>query len=521
MGREGAEHRLTPLGGRLGTADQDGERPGLRGGPPAADRGIQDVDVPVGTEFGQPLGVPGCTGPVVDHHRARSQPGEQSITDKAQDVLVGADTQRNNVARGGERVQVVVRQSRGASQGEQGLRPPRPHVQRETSPRDRLGHGQSLIAQPDEPHRQPPRPRAHVSVRCPRRHLIPPLVRGVSGVRSPTPLTASTACTAGKGPASALSLLGVTGTPTLSWVRPIVTTVTSQNMLGDYLRARRELVQPDVVGLAVHGVRRVAGLRREEVAMLAGISGDYYLRLEQGRDRNPSGQVLEALARVLGLDQTGTDYLLELATARPAHQRRQPRRETVPAGILQLLQVVGTPAFVEGRHFDVLAANDLAGALSAGLHVGQNRLRSVFLDPAERSLYADWDRTTARLVAGFRASVGNTINEPRVVKLVGELSLASERFRHLWGRHDVQTREATPERLQHPDVGQLTLRRSKLAITGAAGQMFVAYHAEPRSSDADKLALLAFLTPQRLDPEQPPEAPPRPGGRSQRPAAPP
>ena len=303
-------------------------------------------------------------------------------------------------------------------------------------------------------------------------------------------------------------------------VRPIVTTVTSQTMLGDYLRARRELVQPDVVGLPVHGVRRVAGLRREEVAMLAGISADYYLRLEQGRDRNPSGQVLEALARVLGLDQTGTDYLLELATARPAHQRRQPRREIVPAGIVQLLRVVGTPAFVEGRFFDVLAANDLARALSPGLHVGRNRLRSVFLDPAERSVYTDWDRTTARLVAGFRASVGNTSDDPRVVTLVGELSLASERFRHLWGRHDVQTREGHPERLHHPEVGELTLRRSKLAVTGAPGQTLVAYHAEPGSSDADKVALLAFLVPRRPDPGQTAGGALQPGDRPEHPAEP-
>jgi len=300
----------------------------------------------------------------------------------------------------------------------------------------------------------------------------------------------------------------------------MVSTVTSPNMLGEYLRARRELVQPDSVGVAVHGVRRVAGLRREEVAMLAGISADYYLRLEQGRDRNPSGQVLEALARVLGLDQTGTEYLLELATPRPAHQRRQPRRETVPAGIVQLLRVVGTPAFVEGRYFDVLAANDLARALSPGLHVGQNRLRSVFLDPAERSLYTDWERTTARLVAGFRASVGNTSDDPRVVKLVGELSLVSDRFRHLWGRHDVQTREDLPERLHHPDVGELTLRRSKLAIASASGQMFVAYHAEPGSSDADKLALLAFLTPRRPDPAQAAGGALQPDGRPEHPATP-
>jgi transcriptional regulator with XRE-family HTH domain len=132
--------------------------------------------------------------------------------------------------------------------------------------------------------------------------------------------------------------------------------MSDNNTLGDYLRARHELVQPGSVGLPAGGVRRVAGLRREEVAMLAGISSDHYLRLEQGRDRNPSIQVLEALARVLDLDQAATGYLLSLATPRPSHRRRRPRRETVPAGIRQLLDVLGLPAFVEGRYFDVLGA---------------------------------------------------------------------------------------------------------------------------------------------------------------------
>src|SRR5215831_1908950 len=129
--------------------------------------------------------------------------------------------------------------------------------------------------------------------------------------------------------------------------------VTRSNALGEYLRARRELVDPADAGLRVLGVRRTPGLRREEVATLAGISADYYLRLEQGRDRNPSLQVLEALARVFGLDATATQYLLSLSAARPAARKRS-RREVVPAGIRQLLDAVALPAFVESRMFDVL-----------------------------------------------------------------------------------------------------------------------------------------------------------------------
>jgi transcriptional regulator with XRE-family HTH domain len=269
--------------------------------------------------------------------------------------------------------------------------------------------------------------------------------------------------------------------------------VRENNLLGEYLRARRELLSPESIGLPVNGVRRVAGLRREEVAMLAGISSDYYLRLEQGRDRNPSAQVLEALARVLGLDQTATEYLLGLVAPEAPRRQRRARRESVPTGVRQLLDVVGLPAFVEGRYFDVLAANTLAYALSPNLQVGRNRLRDVFLDPAEQVLYTDWSDATVRLVGGFRRSVGNEVGDPRVVQLVGELSLSSERFRQIWARHDVQSREGMPTRIHHPQVGDLTLSREKLGVGGAEGQTLAIYHAEPGTTSADKLALLASL----------------------------
>jgi transcriptional regulator with XRE-family HTH domain len=270
-------------------------------------------------------------------------------------------------------------------------------------------------------------------------------------------------------------------------------TVSEDNLLGDYLRARRKLVQPGSVGLPVNGIRRVAGLRREEVAMLAGISSDYYLRLEQGRDHNPSIQVLEALARVLQLDQAATNYLLGLAATRPGHRRRRPKRESVSSSIRQLLDLIGLPAFVEGRYFDVLAANGFAYVLSPNLQVGKNRLRAVFLDPAEHALYPDWDQATAALVAGFRQSVGSNVDDPGFVQLVGELSLSSERFRRLWARHDVASFEGAPVRLDHPQVGELTLNREKLVITGTEGQLLVIYHAKPGSGSAEKLALLSSL----------------------------
>jgi transcriptional regulator with XRE-family HTH domain len=290
--------------------------------------------------------------------------------------------------------------------------------------------------------------------------------------------------------------------------------VTENNTLGDYLRARREQVRPSDVGLPANGVRRVPGLRREEVAMLAGISSDYYLRLEQGRDRNPSLQVLEALARVLQLDDAATDYLISLATPRP-RKRRRPRKETVPRSILQLLDVIGLPAFVEGRYLDLLASNELAVAISPSLRVGQNRLLSIFLDPAEQALYVDWETASAGLLATFRQLIGSDTDDPRFVELVGELSLSSEHFRQLWARSDIYQRVDAPLRLHHPQVGDLTLSREKLPIYGVTGQILAIYHATPGTESAEKLSLLSSLaastagTPERAGQPSPLSAPER------------
>ncbi|MDF2444468.1 MAG: hypothetical protein JWR01_2671 [Subtercola sp.] len=264
------------------------------------------------------------------------------------------------------------------------------------------------------------------------------------------------------------------------------------NSLGEYLRARRELVGPEDVGIRVTGTRRVAGLRREEVAMLAGVSADYYMRLEQGRDRNPSAQVLAALAEVLQLDEPATDYLMALTRDRPQRAAR-PRREMVPPGIRSLLDVLQQPAFVEGRHLDVLAANPLATALSPTFLPGRNRLRDFFLDPGERMLYTDWERAAAGLVAGFRASVGTDTADPRVVQLVGELSLKSDLFRRLWARHDVRLRQSGTASLRHPELGDITLRREKLAIGETEGLLLVVFHAERGSEAEGMLAVLGSL----------------------------
>ncbi|GAB3674215.1 helix-turn-helix transcriptional regulator [Saccharopolyspora tripterygii] len=272
-----------------------------------------------------------------------------------------------------------------------------------------------------------------------------------------------------------------------------------ENQLGEFVRARRELVTPEMAGIPVSGVRRVPGLRREEVAMLAGISADYYLRLEQGRDRNPSVQVLESLARVLLLDDAATEHLLRLAAAKP-RRTRKPRRESVRPSTAKLLDSLGLPAFVESRYLDVLAANSLAVALSPRLAPGTNRLRDMFLDPAEQALYPDWERDSVSAVAGFRKSVGTDTDDPRYIEIVGELSLASPRFSRIWARHDVLVCAAAPMRMDHPQVGELVLNRERLGVEGSPGQALVVLHPDPGSDSAEKLTLLATTTAESAQP---------------------
>ena len=267
--------------------------------------------------------------------------------------------------------------------------------------------------------------------------------------------------------------------------------MTAVTNLGDFLRARRELVRPEDVGLRMDGVRRTPGLRREEVALLAGISADYYLRLEQGRDRNPSVQVLESIARVLCLDDDHFAHLLSLVAEVPRRRGRRPRKETVPTGVLKLLDSLVQPAFIEGRYFDILASNALARALDPRLTVGGNQLRDMFLAPGQQALYPEWKRVTECFIANLRQSVGTDIDDPRFADLVGELSLASPLFRRLWARHEVRGQRGTPIRLDHPRIGELTLNRERLSVGGAESLKLVVYHPDAGSDSAEKLALLA------------------------------
>jgi transcriptional regulator with XRE-family HTH domain len=267
--------------------------------------------------------------------------------------------------------------------------------------------------------------------------------------------------------------------------------VSAAEGLGPYLRARRETIRPEEVGLPPGSRRKVAGLRREELALLAGISADYYLRLEQGRDRHPSPQVLDALARALKLDADSAAYLHDLATPKPARHARRPQR--LATGTRLLLDQLPMPAFVQDEFYRVLGANLLGRALSPHYRPGVNLLRALFLDPAERELRADWDRATREAVAGLRAMSVRDSTDPRLAALVGELSVQSDRFRQLWAKHDVRRRTGGVSKLVHPQVGPLELRHEKLAVLGSEGQVLVVYHAERGSPSAQALDLLGSI----------------------------
>ncbi|MFB7379429.1 helix-turn-helix domain-containing protein [Kitasatospora purpeofusca] len=267
------------------------------------------------------------------------------------------------------------------------------------------------------------------------------------------------------------------------------------NLLGEYLRARREHLAPDLVGIPRVGHRRVPGLRREEVAVLAGVSTDYYTRLEQGRERSPSPQLLNAVARALRLDEHAAAHLLRLAAPRlaPRPRRRAPERPS-PA-LQQLLDSLDTPAVVVGPAFDVLALNGLAATLYTAFDPVDNLVRMTFLDPAARTFHRDWDRAAHDAVAALRAAAGRDPEDRRLIEVVGELSLRSPEFGRLWARHEVHGKTGGSKLLHHPRIGDLDLHYETLTVNSAPGQQLVVYQARPGSPSAEGLLLLRALTP--------------------------
>jgi transcriptional regulator with XRE-family HTH domain len=264
--------------------------------------------------------------------------------------------------------------------------------------------------------------------------------------------------------------------------------------LGEFLRSRRARLSPAAAGLPAHGHRRVPGLRREEVARLAGVSVDYYTRLERGRDVNVSQSVLDALARALRLSETERGYLVTLAS--PVAARRGPLPpQRVRPGLARLLTGLTTfPAVVVGRRLDVLASNTLANALftdfSALPHRERNMARFIFTDDAARSLYVDWPGAARSVVGTLRLHAGKHPNDPLLAELVADLS-RDEDFRRWWAEQEVSRRTYGGKHYLHPVVGELHLDYEALALTGDPDQVLGVNTAEPGSVSEERLRLLA------------------------------
>lgn len=277
--------------------------------------------------------------------------------------------------------------------------------------------------------------------------------------------------------------------------------------LADYLHARRSALQPGDVGLEAGAGRRVPGLRREEVADLAGISADYYLRIEQGRDHSPSDQVLYALSRALRLDDSERAYFFRLARPRVQSLHSHP----LSSSVLQLLDYwADTPAYVFDRNQDVLASNQLMRALSPGvLEPGANLILDTFAGfmeaqrtDASAAVLAGWESVVSEMLAALRFY--SDADDPRLQHIVGELSVKYRSFRAIWARHEARPHSAGTVRVHVDPIGWVEFDWHLLEIATAPGQYLVTYLAEPGTKAAAALAYLVSLrrpgrTPVRSD----------------------
>jgi transcriptional regulator with XRE-family HTH domain len=266
--------------------------------------------------------------------------------------------------------------------------------------------------------------------------------------------------------------------------------------LTEFLRTRRARVQPEELGIKVYGGRRrVPGLRREELAQAAGVSADYYVRVEQGRTDNVSQEILDAVADVLKLTDDERTHLALLA--KPA--RRKARRRTtqrIRPGLQRLLDTMtDVPAFVLGRRMDVLGWNSLAAALIADFEAMDPRDRNIprmfFLDPASRDFYPDWHTVADETVGYLRMYAGRYPGDPELAELIGELSIRSPEFREHWARHDVKDKTFGTKTQHHPLVGDIIVGYETLQPPGDPDQLLVTYTVEPGSTSEQNLRLLA------------------------------
>ncbi|GHG18892.1 helix-turn-helix transcriptional regulator [Streptomyces zaomyceticus] len=271
--------------------------------------------------------------------------------------------------------------------------------------------------------------------------------------------------------------------------------------LSEFLRSRRARLKPQDVGLPEFGRhRRVPGLRREELAQLAGVSVAYYTRLEQGNGRNVSTEVLDAIARALRLSDTERAHLTHLAkptAKKKQHRAAITRPQQVRPGLQHLLDAMDdVPAFLIGRRGDILAWNRLARALMGDFAAMEpeerNMARMIFLGDHARDLYLDWECKATEVVSVLRLYAGCYPDDPALLALVGELSVKSEEFRSLWAAHTVTDKGHGTKRLRHPLVGDMTLSYESMQVAGGDPDlMLVTYQAEPGTASADALRLLA------------------------------
>ncbi|GAB2889495.1 helix-turn-helix transcriptional regulator [Streptomyces deserti] len=264
-----------------------------------------------------------------------------------------------------------------------------------------------------------------------------------------------------------------------------------------FLKSRRGRITPEQAGLPVYGHRRVPGLRRGEVAMLAGVSVEYYTRMERGDLSGVSDSVLDALAQALRLDDTERDHLYALARAAstsPARARRRPKKVTVRPSVLRIIEGLhDQPAYVRNNRMDILAANPLARALLGEVFEQEpaNTCRFVFLDPRGTRLYPDWERVARDGVGVLRVEVAKNPYDRELSNLIGELSTRSDAFRTLWGAHDVHVFTEGTKRFHHPAVGEMELVHESLDLPGGQGLSITVYSADPGTPAADTLKLLA------------------------------
>ncbi|MBB5909772.1 helix-turn-helix transcriptional regulator [Actinoalloteichus hymeniacidonis] len=272
----------------------------------------------------------------------------------------------------------------------------------------------------------------------------------------------------------------------------------AESALAGYLRSARTRLKPEDAGLSEAGPRKVTGLRREELAMLAGVSVDYYTRLEQGRSKSASPAVLDALADALRLDDAERAHLHTIARPMPFRRRRAARTQRLhpsTRSLLDTLDAARRPAFVLGRRLDVLGHNRIAALLIADFEVmpakERNQARFVFLDAHARELYQEWDGVAADTAAMLRVDAGKYPDDPALSRLIGELSIHSTDFRRLWARNRVHQRTTGTKGYRHPLVGTLTITYQALVLGSDADQTLLVYDTEPGSPSAHALQLLA------------------------------